>query len=68
MRVRLSDPALIPDLRQHFERSGFVTTRVDESTVEVWQPGAPAGTTRGQIELHLGLWRAMHPDVEAEAL
>jgi hypothetical protein len=67
MQLRLDDPALIPDLRQHFERSGFVTNRVDEETVEVWQ-----GDSRGDeqerdaIAAHLAIWRAVHDGVAVE--
>jgi hypothetical protein len=50
MHLRLSNPASVPELRQHFERSGFATTLL----------------SRDAIELHLDVWRAMHPDVEVE--
>ena len=63
MHLRLSTPALIPELRQHFERSGFVTDRVSDDTIAVRQP---IGTRRQEIELHLDVWRAMHPEVEVE--
>jgi hypothetical protein len=69
MQLRLSDLASIPDLRQHFERSGFVTNRLDDETVEIWQPSARSDrASREAIELHLGVWRAMHPEVEIELL
>jgi hypothetical protein len=69
MQLRLSDPSWVPDLRQHFERSGFVTNRVGEDAVEVWEPGAAsAELSKREIELHLGVWHAMHPDVRVEFL
>jgi hypothetical protein len=69
MRLRLNDPALIPDLRQHFERSGFVTNRLDDETIEVWQ-SAPAtdASERDAIEAHLAIWRAVHEAVGVELL
>jgi hypothetical protein len=69
MHLRLSNPASIPELRHHFERSGFVTDRVSEDTIEIQAPTAPTqATTADSIELHLGVWRAMHPDLRIELL
>lgn len=69
IQLRLSDPASIPDLRQHFERSGFVTNRVDDETIEVWQPSARTEkASREAIELHLEIWRAMHPETDIKTL
>ena len=69
MRLRLSDPALVPDLRRHFERSGFVTNRVSEDTIEVWRPDVPGREQeRREIELHLTVWRAMHTEVAIELI
>ena len=61
MHLRLSNPASVPELRQHFERSGFATTLLSDDTIEIRQVAA-----RDAIELHLDVWRAMHPDVEVE--
>ena len=69
MHLRLSNPALVSELRQHFERSGFETDRVSDDTLAIWPPSAPAeAETRDAIDMHLGVWRAMHPDVEIELL
>jgi hypothetical protein len=70
MQLRLSDdPALIPELRQHFERSGFVTNRVSEDRIEAWRPDAPtAEQERREIELHLAVWRAMHAGIATELI
>jgi hypothetical protein len=63
MQLRSSDPAYVPDLRQHFERSGFPANRVSEDTIEVWRPDAPSpDQERREIELHLAVWHAMHPE------
>jgi hypothetical protein len=67
MRIRLSDRGLVPDLRQHFERSGFVTNRIGDEVVEVWRPGVSDETEAMRaVESHLVVWRAMHPEAEAE--
>ena len=67
MRIRLSELGLVPDLRQHFERSGFVTKRVEDDVIEVWRPDTPSeAEARGEIESHLMIWRAMHPEAEVE--
>jgi hypothetical protein len=67
MRIRLSDPGLIPDLRQHFERSGFVTNRIDDAVVQIWRPGvSDEAQAVCAVESHLAVWRAMHPDADAE--
>ncbi|MGH2451044.1 MAG: hypothetical protein ACRDGE_07210 [Candidatus Limnocylindria bacterium] len=68
MRIRLTDPALVPELRQHFERSGFITNRLNEDTVEAWRPDAPNEEQgRREVELHLAVWRTMHAESVAEA-
>jgi hypothetical protein len=69
MQLRLNDPALIPELRQHFERSGFVTNRVDDETIEVWQ-SVPRNHDheRHSIETHLSIWRAVHADVPIDLI
>ena len=64
MQLRLDDPALISDLRQHFERSGFVTDPVDDATIEVWQSDAGNDeAAREAVEDHLAIWRAVHAGV-----
>lgn len=69
MQLRLSDPALIPELRQHFERSGFVTNRVSEDIIAAWRPDArSAEQERRAIELHLAVWRAMHAGIATELI
>jgi hypothetical protein len=69
MRIRLIDPGLVPDLRQHFERSGFVTNRIDDAVVEIWRPdiSGEAQAVRA-VESHLAVWRAMHPEADDELI
>jgi hypothetical protein len=60
--MRLRDLSLLPELAQHFERSGFRVSRV-EDTFEV-EP--PAVMTHAQaeraIQRHLDVWSLMYPD------
>ena len=60
--IRLRDPSLLPELAQHFERSGF---RVEQSgeVIEVERPDAPDDeqATR-EVLLHLSVWSLMYPD------
>ena len=55
-------PSLLPELAQHFERSGF---RVEQSgeVIEVERPDAPDDeqATR-EVLLHLSVWSLMYPD------
>ena len=67
--IRLSDPALVADLRDFFRAWGCISTEASSDTVHVLLPGAP---TEPQAELQirtcLGAWLATHPDVEAEII
>jgi hypothetical protein len=69
MRIRLNDPGLVTDLRHHFERSGFVTDQLGDETIEVRRQDAPdKAQARREIELHLSIWQAMHPEAGAELM
>jgi hypothetical protein len=69
VRVRLPDPAHRTDLRDFFHRWGCVTYEVNDATIEVIVPDAPA-EQQGRRELHLYLetWRAHHPGLELELI
>jgi hypothetical protein len=61
LNVLLSDPALLPDLALHFERSGF---RVDTlAGGVVVTPRGGVSPERGEWEMasHLRVWMVMHP-------
>lgn len=69
MRLRLRNPELIPELRQHFERSGFVTNRLDAETIEAWRPGATnQKQERHAITHHLAVWHLMHATDRVELI
>ena len=66
MRLRLDDSTLLGDVRAHFERSGFAVERAGDDALDVWRPDAPsAEQERREVELHLRIWRAMHPGIES---
>lgn len=61
------DPSLLPELRWHFERSGFRVDQVGDS-IDVSRPDAP-GHDQGEREIaaHLLVWLLMHPDTIKQA-
>jgi hypothetical protein len=67
MRLRTGDLTLLDDLRTHFERSGFVVEKTGGADLDVRRPDAPSPDqeTR-EIELHLQVWRVMHPSIRVE--
>jgi hypothetical protein len=66
MRLRLLDPAALPELRQHFARSGF-SVAADGHKLVIRRPGTPdIDQERREIELHLKVWLTMHPDARVE--
>ena len=66
MRLRLFDPAALPELRQHFVRSGFTVADDGERLVIRRPDSRNAEQGRREIELHLQVWQTMHPDVLVE--
>jgi hypothetical protein len=66
MRLRLVDPVALPELRQHFVRSGF-TVADDVERLVIRHPDAPdSEQERREIALHLQVWQAMHPEARVE--
>jgi hypothetical protein len=62
LEIRPHDPSLLPELAQHFERSGF---RVEpfEELIEVERPDAPNDNqAKREIQQHLRVWLLMNPD------
>jgi hypothetical protein len=67
--IRLSDPALLADLRQAFREWGCITTQASGDTIQVLLPGAASGQQSGlEIRTCLGAWLARHPGVQAEII
>ena len=64
MRVTLSNPSRLDDLRSHLERRGFRCHPGDTDTLEVETPGErPDSAEAEQLAELLSLWIALHPGV-----
>lgn len=67
MLIRLSDSTLVDDLCESFRRAGFSAHSAGGSMAEVERPDAPEpDQERREVELHLRVWLAMHPEAAAE--
>jgi hypothetical protein len=67
--IRLSDASLADDLCAHFRRSGFECEPAGGTMIEVSRSDAPSvEQERREVELHLRVWKATHPEVAAELL
>jgi len=66
MRLRLFDPAALPELRQHFLRSGFSVADDGERLVIRRPDETNAERERIEIALHLQVWQTMHPEARVE--
>ena len=66
MRIRVSQPALVPDLIEFLGRALCTTVAVHGSVVEVSVPAvADQARARRDLDLYLAAWRGLHPPVEA---
>jgi hypothetical protein len=63
MRIRVSQPALVPDLIEFLGRALCTTVAVHGSVVEVSVP-ADQARARRDLDLYLAAWRGLHPPVE----
>jgi hypothetical protein len=73
MRIEVSDPRLVDDLRVYLRRHGCPSERRTEDTFEVrvlWSPEAAAtdGQVRAKVFGHLRDWCREHPGVKANLL
>jgi hypothetical protein len=69
MLIRLSDPSLADPLCAHFRRSRFKAELVGGSMVKVGRSDAlSVEQERCEVEIHLRIWRSVHPDVQAEPI
>jgi hypothetical protein len=67
MLIRLSEPHLVEDLCATFRRAGFVADSAGGSMAEVRRPDAPAlDQEMREVEIHLRVWRATHPEAVTE--
>ncbi len=69
MRVRVSQPALVPDLVEFLGRASCETESVHGSVVDVRLPAVPDGLrARRDLGLYLAAWGGLHPPVEVTIL
>ena len=68
VRIRVSQPALVPDLVEFLGRALCTTESVRGSVVEVALPNADGARARRELDLYLAAWRGLHPPVEATIL
>lgn len=69
MRVRVSQPALVPDLVEFLHRASCETASVRGSVVEVTLPAVGDGSrARRDLGLYLAAWGGLHPPVEVAIL
>ena len=69
MRVRVSQPALVPDLAEFLHRACCETESVRGSTLDVVLPGvADARLARRDLGLYLAAWQGLHPPVQARII
>ena len=61
LKVCLSDPALLPELARHFERSGFRVARLADAVVVVPRGDVSPERAEWEIASHLRVWSVMHP-------
>ena len=67
MLIRLSEPTLVESLCEDFRRAGFSANPAGASLAEVRRPDAPQpDPERREVEFHLRVWRAMHPEAVVE--
>jgi hypothetical protein len=66
VRVRLSDQALIDDLKAYLEAAECSVRVVGEVTLDVAMPRAPTDAQAlREIAIYLKTWQAMNPNVHA---
>jgi hypothetical protein len=66
MRIRVSQPALVPDLVEFLSRALCTTEAVHGSVLEVALPSVTDGArARRDLDLYLAAWRGLHPLVQA---
>jgi hypothetical protein len=69
VRIRVSQPALVPDLVEFLGRAFCTTESVHGSVLEVALPSAVDGArARRELDLYVAAWRGLHPSVDATIL
>ena len=67
MTIRLGNPRLLAELREHFARSGFAVQTAGAAELTVFLPDAPdAEQGRREVGAHLLVWGVLHPEDPGE--
>jgi hypothetical protein len=61
LKVCLFDPALLPELAHHFERSGFRVDRLADAVTVAPRDDVSSERAEWEIASHLRVWSVMHP-------
>ena len=61
LKVCLFDPALLPELARHFERSGFRVDRLADVVAVAPRGDVSPERAEWEIASHLRVWSLMHP-------
>ncbi|MBW8741576.1 MAG: hypothetical protein ACJ747_08535 [Gaiellaceae bacterium] len=67
MRIDVSDPTLIDDLRDYLRRCNCEVEVRGRNAVEAWPPSRNVEYVylRMELDAYLRVWRAMHPGADA---
>lgn len=67
MRILVSDPKLVEDLRDYLERCNCAVELRGPTAMEASPPERPVEPLylRMELDAYLRVWRAMHPGAEA---
>lgn len=66
MRVRISDTALLSDLKSYLEAAECRIRGVGPATLDVTMPKAPSvDQAQREVAIYLKTWQAMHPGAYA---
>ena len=69
MKVRVSQPTLVPDLVDFLGRASCTTDAVHGAVLDVSLPGvADEARAQQSIALYLAAWRGLHPPVQTTIL
>jgi hypothetical protein len=69
MRVRLSDPALRPDLLVYLRSAECVVEEIGPDELNVLVPRAPSDDqARREVDIYVRAWQAMNPNARAEII
>jgi hypothetical protein len=67
MRVKVSNPSLLPDLAQHLRECGCVAEQASANELDVYAPEtANPAAARMEVDVYIAAWRVSHEGVDVE--